>query len=163
MRRLIAALNTFTSICALQGLSKQPQRELRFVGERVLWIQPYSLEELLELKATYPNAKLVVGNTEVGESHMHYEYYSLNQSACLCWLILNKDSVWNPIPSECSLWHECSLGALHLTYCHHHTIVTRILLIQTYEYSFHILLFAYNFVGTYGYSDAAKLLFFIYI
>uniref|UniRef100_A0A671RBE8 Xanthine dehydrogenase/oxidase-like n=1 Tax=Sinocyclocheilus anshuiensis TaxID=1608454 RepID=A0A671RBE8_9TELE len=43
---------------------KQPQRELRFVGERVLWIQPYSLKELLELKATYPNAKLVVGNTE---------------------------------------------------------------------------------------------------
>uniref|UniRef100_A0A8C2DY70 Xanthine dehydrogenase n=1 Tax=Cyprinus carpio TaxID=7962 RepID=A0A8C2DY70_CYPCA len=44
-------------------------RELRFVGERVLWIQPCSLKELLELKATYPNAKLVVGNTEVGESH----------------------------------------------------------------------------------------------
>uniref|UniRef100_A0A8C2DYI8 Xanthine dehydrogenase n=1 Tax=Cyprinus carpio TaxID=7962 RepID=A0A8C2DYI8_CYPCA len=41
-------------------------RELRFVGERVLWIQPCSLKELLELKATYPNAKLVVGNTEVG-------------------------------------------------------------------------------------------------
>uniref|UniRef100_A0A673LJS9 Xanthine dehydrogenase/oxidase-like n=1 Tax=Sinocyclocheilus rhinocerous TaxID=307959 RepID=A0A673LJS9_9TELE len=50
----------------LMVLSKQPQRELRFVGERVLWIQPYSLKELLELKATYPNAKLVVGNTEVG-------------------------------------------------------------------------------------------------
>uniref|UniRef100_A0A672MQ94 Xanthine dehydrogenase n=1 Tax=Sinocyclocheilus grahami TaxID=75366 RepID=A0A672MQ94_SINGR len=45
---------------------KQPQRELRFAGERALWIQPCSLEELLELKATYPNAKLVVGNTEVG-------------------------------------------------------------------------------------------------
>uniref|UniRef100_A0A673N626 Xanthine dehydrogenase/oxidase n=1 Tax=Sinocyclocheilus rhinocerous TaxID=307959 RepID=A0A673N626_9TELE len=40
--------------------------KLRFAGERVLWIQPCSLEELLELKATYPNAKLVVGNTEVG-------------------------------------------------------------------------------------------------
>uniref|UniRef100_A0A672MV38 Xanthine dehydrogenase n=1 Tax=Sinocyclocheilus grahami TaxID=75366 RepID=A0A672MV38_SINGR len=39
---------------------------LRFAGERALWIQPCSLEELLELKATYPNAKLVVGNTEVG-------------------------------------------------------------------------------------------------
>uniref|UniRef100_A0A8C1N6W6 Xanthine dehydrogenase n=1 Tax=Cyprinus carpio TaxID=7962 RepID=A0A8C1N6W6_CYPCA len=50
----------------LMSLSKQPQRELRFAGERVLWIQPCSLEELLELKATYPNAKLVVGNTEVG-------------------------------------------------------------------------------------------------
>uniref|UniRef100_A0A8C2HBN1 Xanthine dehydrogenase/oxidase n=1 Tax=Cyprinus carpio TaxID=7962 RepID=A0A8C2HBN1_CYPCA len=50
----------------LMSLSIQPQRELRFVGERVLWIQPCSLKELLELKATYPNAKLVVGNTEVG-------------------------------------------------------------------------------------------------
>ncbi|RXN20664.1 xanthine dehydrogenase oxidase [Labeo rohita] len=50
----------------LMTLSKQPQRELRFVGERVVWIQPCSLKELLELKATYPNAKLVVGNTEVG-------------------------------------------------------------------------------------------------
>uniref|UniRef100_A0A672MMD3 xanthine dehydrogenase n=1 Tax=Sinocyclocheilus grahami TaxID=75366 RepID=A0A672MMD3_SINGR len=50
----------------LMVLSKQPQRELRFAGERALWIQPCSLEELLELKATYPNAKLVVGNTEVG-------------------------------------------------------------------------------------------------
>ncbi|KAA0711294.1 Xanthine dehydrogenase/oxidase [Triplophysa tibetana] len=50
----------------LMSLSKQPQRELRFMGERVLWIQPGSLKELLELKAAYPNAKLVVGNTEVG-------------------------------------------------------------------------------------------------
>uniref|UniRef100_A0A671Q7S7 Xanthine dehydrogenase/oxidase n=1 Tax=Sinocyclocheilus anshuiensis TaxID=1608454 RepID=A0A671Q7S7_9TELE len=50
----------------LMVLNKQPQSELRFAGERVLWIQPCSLEELLELKATYPNAKLVVGNTEVG-------------------------------------------------------------------------------------------------
>uniref|UniRef100_A0A671Q769 Xanthine dehydrogenase/oxidase n=1 Tax=Sinocyclocheilus anshuiensis TaxID=1608454 RepID=A0A671Q769_9TELE len=50
----------------LMSLNKQPQSELRFAGERVLWIQPCSLEELLELKATYPNAKLVVGNTEVG-------------------------------------------------------------------------------------------------
>lgn len=33
-----------------------------------MWIQPSSLTELLELKARYPDAKLVVGNTEVGES-----------------------------------------------------------------------------------------------
>nr|XP_055027656.1 xanthine dehydrogenase/oxidase isoform X1 [Misgurnus anguillicaudatus] len=50
----------------LMSLSKQPERELRFIGERVLWIQPSSLNDLLELKATYLNAKLVVGNTEVG-------------------------------------------------------------------------------------------------
>ncbi|KAI4895470.1 hypothetical protein NFI96_023969, partial [Prochilodus magdalenae] len=51
---------------ALQSLGKQPARSLRFIGERVLWIQPSSLKELLELKAAYPAAKLVVGNTEVG-------------------------------------------------------------------------------------------------
>lgn len=51
----------------LQSLSKHPTRQLRFLGERVLWIQPSTLKELLELKALYPTAKLVVGNTEVGE------------------------------------------------------------------------------------------------
>lgn len=30
------------------------------------WHRPATLEQLLELKAAHPNAKLVVGNTEVG-------------------------------------------------------------------------------------------------
>ncbi|KAG5266149.1 hypothetical protein AALO_G00250340 [Alosa alosa] len=50
----------------LMNISKQSQKELKFKGERVLWIQPSSLTELLDLKARYPEAKLVVGNTEVG-------------------------------------------------------------------------------------------------
>ncbi|KAH8273140.1 hypothetical protein KR018_006412 [Drosophila ironensis] len=37
-----------------------------FSSDRVSWYRPTSLEELLKLKAKYPNAKLVVGNTEVG-------------------------------------------------------------------------------------------------
>ncbi|CAI5770855.1 dehydrogenase oxidase [Podarcis lilfordi] len=44
----------------------QPQKQLCFKGERVMWFQPSSLKELLVLKAQYPTAKLVVGNTEVG-------------------------------------------------------------------------------------------------
>ncbi|XP_048699342.2 xanthine dehydrogenase/oxidase isoform X3 [Caretta caretta] len=44
----------------------KPQEQLCFKGERVMWIQPTTLEELLALKAQYPKAKLVVGNTEVG-------------------------------------------------------------------------------------------------
>uniref|UniRef100_A0A8B9KDV7 Xanthine dehydrogenase n=1 Tax=Astyanax mexicanus TaxID=7994 RepID=A0A8B9KDV7_ASTMX len=44
----------------------EPVVSLRFRGERVLWVQPSSLTELLELKAAYPEARLVVGNTEVG-------------------------------------------------------------------------------------------------
>ncbi|XP_071996090.1 xanthine dehydrogenase/oxidase isoform X3 [Engystomops pustulosus] len=43
-----------------------PQRQLIFKGEGVTWYQPSNLNELLDLKSQYPNAKLVVGNTEVG-------------------------------------------------------------------------------------------------
>ena len=31
------------------------------------WIQASTLKELLDLKAQYPEAKLVVGNTEIGK------------------------------------------------------------------------------------------------
>nr|XP_056708333.1 xanthine dehydrogenase/oxidase [Euleptes europaea] len=44
----------------------KPQKQLCFKGERVMWFQPSTLKELVTLKAEYPNAKLVVGNTEVG-------------------------------------------------------------------------------------------------
>ncbi|XP_050804387.1 xanthine dehydrogenase/oxidase isoform X3 [Gopherus flavomarginatus] len=44
----------------------KPQEKLCFKGERVMWIRPTTLKELLALKAQYPDAKLVVGNTEVG-------------------------------------------------------------------------------------------------
>ncbi|KAL0969405.1 hypothetical protein UPYG_G00227010 [Umbra pygmaea] len=51
----------------LMSLSKtQTRTQLRFRGERVVWLQPACLDDLLEMKAHYPNAKLVVGNTEVG-------------------------------------------------------------------------------------------------
>ncbi|XP_054828452.1 aldehyde oxidase 3-like [Eublepharis macularius] len=41
-------------------------RTLVFNGERTTWISPAALQELLGLKANYPNAPLVVGNTSVG-------------------------------------------------------------------------------------------------
>uniref|UniRef100_A0A8C3L9W2 Xanthine dehydrogenase/oxidase n=1 Tax=Chrysolophus pictus TaxID=9089 RepID=A0A8C3L9W2_CHRPC len=43
------------------------QKQVCFKGERVMWIQPTTLQELVALKSQYPNAKLVVGNTEVGK------------------------------------------------------------------------------------------------
>lgn len=43
-----------------------PKRTLVFHGERMTWISPVSLDELLDLKAAHPNAPLVVGNTSVG-------------------------------------------------------------------------------------------------
>ncbi|KAH1185126.1 hypothetical protein KIL84_013067 [Mauremys mutica] len=46
----------------------QEQRKITLVfrGERTTWISPTNLRELLELKAMYPKAPLVVGNTCVG-------------------------------------------------------------------------------------------------
>ncbi|XP_062972243.1 aldehyde oxidase 2-like isoform X2 [Elgaria multicarinata webbii] len=41
-------------------------RTLVFNGERTTWISPVSLRELLDLKANYPNAPVVIGNTSVG-------------------------------------------------------------------------------------------------
>uniref|UniRef100_A0A8C0VCU6 Xanthine dehydrogenase n=1 Tax=Cyanistes caeruleus TaxID=156563 RepID=A0A8C0VCU6_CYACU len=46
------------------------QKQMCFKGERVMWIQPTTLSELVALKSQYPNAKLVVGNTEVGKRKM---------------------------------------------------------------------------------------------
>ncbi|KAM4772306.1 xanthine dehydrogenase/oxidase [Rhinophrynus dorsalis] len=43
-----------------------PPKHLYFKGDGVMWLQPSNLKELLSLKAQYPGAKLVVGNTEVG-------------------------------------------------------------------------------------------------
>ncbi|XP_051780208.1 xanthine dehydrogenase/oxidase isoform X1 [Erpetoichthys calabaricus] len=47
-------------------LIQKTSTQVQFQGERVSWIQPNSLSDLLCLKAKHPDAKLVVGNTEVG-------------------------------------------------------------------------------------------------
>ncbi|KAK5621327.1 hypothetical protein CRENBAI_009936 [Crenichthys baileyi] len=52
----------------LMNLSKcqRSSRSLCFIGERTTWLQPESLEEFLLLKWKHPDARVVVGNTEVG-------------------------------------------------------------------------------------------------
>jgi len=42
------------------------QTTQKFCGERMTWICPGSLDELLQLKADYPQAPLVMGNTNIG-------------------------------------------------------------------------------------------------
>ncbi|ROL40898.1 Aldehyde oxidase 1 [Anabarilius grahami] len=42
------------------------QTSQKFCGERITWISPGSLDELLQLKADYPQAPLVMGNTNIG-------------------------------------------------------------------------------------------------
>lgn len=54
-------------VLSLQTHNNKPQKQLCFKGERVMWFQPATLKELVALKAQYPTAKLVVGNTEVGK------------------------------------------------------------------------------------------------
>ncbi|KAG8432674.1 hypothetical protein GDO86_017063 [Hymenochirus boettgeri] len=47
-------------------LDKGEKHKRIFHGERITWITPSSLQELLQLKVNYPRAPLVVGNTIVG-------------------------------------------------------------------------------------------------
>ncbi|XP_029378509.1 xanthine dehydrogenase/oxidase [Echeneis naucrates] len=47
-------------------IKKQVSPSLCFHGARMVWLQPSSLEEFLELKWKHPDARVVVGNTEVG-------------------------------------------------------------------------------------------------
>uniref|UniRef100_A0A8D0DGT1 Xanthine dehydrogenase/oxidase n=1 Tax=Sander lucioperca TaxID=283035 RepID=A0A8D0DGT1_SANLU len=44
----------------------QGSASLRFHGDRATWLQPASLDEFLRLKWKHPDARVVVGNTEVG-------------------------------------------------------------------------------------------------
>ena len=41
-------------------------QSLVFKSELMLWLRPTSLKDLLHLKLKYPEAKIVVGNTELG-------------------------------------------------------------------------------------------------
>ncbi|XP_026523709.1 aldehyde oxidase isoform X3 [Notechis scutatus] len=50
-------------------------KTLVFNGKRTTWISPSSLKELLQLKATYPQAPLVIGNTCVGLDRKLLEVY----------------------------------------------------------------------------------------
>ncbi|NXN68577.1 AOXB oxidase, partial [Himantopus himantopus] len=59
----------------LMRMAQEQQRTLIFHGKRTTWISPTSLKELLELKAKYPKAPLVVGNTSVGLKKNHHDAY----------------------------------------------------------------------------------------
>uniref|UniRef100_UPI003AAE3139 xanthine dehydrogenase/oxidase n=1 Tax=Centroberyx gerrardi TaxID=166262 RepID=UPI003AAE3139 len=51
----------------LMSLSRgQRSRSLCFHSDRVVWMQPDSLDQFLLLKSKHPDARVVVGNTEVG-------------------------------------------------------------------------------------------------
>ncbi|XP_068924923.1 aldehyde oxidase 2-like [Petaurus breviceps papuanus] len=60
----------------LLRMAEDPNKEtLTFCGERVTWISPVTLKELLELKVKYPNSPLVMGNTSVGPAMKFQGYF----------------------------------------------------------------------------------------
>ncbi|XP_048257190.1 xanthine dehydrogenase/oxidase-like [Haliotis rufescens] len=60
----------------LKTKSEFYQSSLKFTSDRVTWYRPATLVELLDVKANFPNAKLVIGNSEIGIEtkfkNMHY-------------------------------------------------------------------------------------------
>jgi len=48
------------------SLRRYESKSLKILDTSVAWYQPTTLSELLQLKKDHPQAKLVVGNTEVG-------------------------------------------------------------------------------------------------
>lgn len=58
----------YTFVICTQKMAKNPETQtLAFHGERVTWISPGTLKDLLELKAKHPEAPLILGNTSLGE------------------------------------------------------------------------------------------------
>lgn len=51
-------------------------KSIAFYGANVTWYRPNNLNDLLSLKLEYPNAKIIVGNTEVGVEvkFKHFNY-----------------------------------------------------------------------------------------
>uniref|UniRef100_A0A5F8HK87 xanthine dehydrogenase n=1 Tax=Monodelphis domestica TaxID=13616 RepID=A0A5F8HK87_MONDO len=90
----------------LMRLKDEPQKQLCFQGERVKWIQTATLKELLELKAEHPDAKLVVGNTEIGKRAMPRKgsHKVKVQNWCLFLLVFPQGS------------HKTSVGCLRIAF-----------------------------------------------
>lgn len=44
---------------------------LTFCGQRMSWVSPTTLDELVQLKMSNPKAPLVIGNTNVGKQPAH--------------------------------------------------------------------------------------------
>ena len=67
------AAGRYSGFASLQRMAEDPnKRRLTFQGKRTTWIIPVTLNDLLELKASYPEAPLVMGNTTVGMCYLGY-------------------------------------------------------------------------------------------
>lgn len=54
----------------LKVSSQLDDQFLMIIGKRATWYRPTCLSELLHLKSKFPDAKIIVGNTEVGKDFL---------------------------------------------------------------------------------------------
>ncbi|XP_037705295.1 aldehyde oxidase 2 isoform X3 [Choloepus didactylus] len=82
------------------------ERTLTFHGERVTWISPGTLKDLLELKAKHPEAPLILGNTSLGpamKSQGHFHPILLSPARISELSLVSKTSDGLTIGAGCSL------------------------------------------------------------
>uniref|UniRef100_A0A8D0AQ31 Aldehyde oxidase 1 n=1 Tax=Sander lucioperca TaxID=283035 RepID=A0A8D0AQ31_SANLU len=89
-----------------------PPQTLTFRGERMMWVSPTSLEELVQLKARNPEAPLVIGNTNIGpdikfKGILHPLIISPTRVLDLFEVTQTPHGVW--VGAGCSLTEVCSL------------------------------------------------------
>ncbi|XP_053520992.1 aldehyde oxidase 2-like [Artibeus jamaicensis] len=91
----------------LLRMAENPEkRTLTFHGERVTWISPGTLKDLLELKVKYPEAPLVLGNTSLGpamKSQGHFHPILLSPARISELSIVSTTSEGLTIGAGCSL------------------------------------------------------------
>nr|XP_040149313.1 aldehyde oxidase-like isoform X1 [Ictidomys tridecemlineatus] len=91
----------------LLRMAENPEKgTLTFYGERVTWISPGTLQDLLELKAKHPEAPLVLGNTSLGpamKSQGHFHPILLSPARISELSVVTKTSDGLTIGAACSL------------------------------------------------------------
>lgn len=66
---------------ALKLTSEYDDQSLTFSNDRTVWHRPTSLAELIQLKGQHPDAKIVVGNTEIG---VEVKFKNLRYPVLIC-------------------------------------------------------------------------------
>uniref|UniRef100_A0A8C7ANJ9 FAD-binding PCMH-type domain-containing protein n=1 Tax=Neovison vison TaxID=452646 RepID=A0A8C7ANJ9_NEOVI len=91
----------------LLRMAEKPEKQtLTFRGERVTWISPGTLKDLLELKAQHPEAPLISGNTSLGpamKSQGHFQPVLLSPARIPELSVVSKTSDGLTIGAGCSL------------------------------------------------------------
>ncbi|XP_059249136.1 aldehyde oxidase 2 [Mustela nigripes] len=91
----------------LLRMAEKPEKQtLTFRGERVTWISPGTLKDLLELKAKHPEAPLISGNTSLGpamKSQGHFQPVLLSPARIPELSVVSETSDGLTIGAGCSL------------------------------------------------------------